>query len=361
MVSVAKKNISAPQSLVSKLFQPNPPLNGDPVTASSDRTTSTIEVDTNYKIGKLVSPRTFPDYVDVEETDQIEQSFQKDILWSLAGGVPLDDEDDIPLLGSWTAFMKNTTKKKTVQSLLKYLPANENPPEHGVCKDYLEYLLEIMGILDVREIYVHADEQVYARICQLIWKHSDKFQNIIPLMGGFHQLRVFQRILYKRHGVFGYQSWYADAGVIAEGSGEQAFKGQHYYRSMRIHKEGFDALSQVRISELTEQYTRLDADLLENLKTLRRNPDATIVESILSSASFQALYENFTKSSGPKCDMTLTYLKDVSLMLAIVSAVREGCLERHLQAERQFLKLIFAFDHVNYSRYNTYQHVLLVS
>ena len=57
--------------------------------------------------------------------------------------------------------------------------------------------------------------------------------------------------------------------------------------------------------------------------------------------------------------MTMQYMKDVSLMLAIVSAVRENNFEKHLQAERKLLELIFAFDHVNYARYNTYQHLFL--
>ena len=58
-----------------------------------------------------------------------------------------------------------------------------------------------------------------------------------------------------------------------------------------------------------------------------------------------------------RSQMSIQYLRDISVMLSIVSAVREGCIDRHLQAEREFLKL--AFDHVNYSRYNSYQHVLL--
>ena len=42
-----------------------------------------------------------------------------------------------------------------------------------------------------------------------------------------------------------------------------------------------------------------------------------------------------------------------------VSAVRTGNITQHLQAERQMLKIIFAFDHINYSRYNSFQHVFL--
>ena len=31
----------------------------------------------------------------------------------------------------------------------------------------------------------------------------------------------------------------------------------------------------------------------------------------------------------------------------------------HLQAERELLKIVFAFDHINYARYNSFQHMLL--
>ena len=52
--------------------------------------------------------------------------------------------------------------------------------------------------------------------------------------------------------------------------------------------------------------------------------------------------------------MTIAYIKDVSSLLALVSAVRE----LHLRAEREMMKHVFAFDHVNYSRYLSYQQRL---
>ena len=39
--------------------------------------------------------------------------------------------------------------------------------------------------------------------------------------------------------------------------------------------------------------------------------------------------------------------------------MREGNLYRHLEAERKFLPLFFAFDHVHYARYNSFQHIYL--
>ena len=66
-------------------------------------------------------------YKDKESTNLIDQCFAKDVLWSLAGGLP--SKDDLPLLGLWASFMKQTGEDVTTKSLLKYLPADESPPE----------------------------------------------------------------------------------------------------------------------------------------------------------------------------------------------------------------------------------------
>ena len=44
-------------------------------------------------------------------------------------------------------------------------------------------------------------------------------------MGKFHQLRVIQRLLHKRHFPKVYRKWYVDAKTFADGSIDQAFEG----------------------------------------------------------------------------------------------------------------------------------------
>ena len=51
--------------------------------------------------------------------------------------------------------------------------------------------------------------------------------------------------------------------------------------------------------------------------------------------------------------------KDVPAMLTIVSAVRKVDWKVYFSAEREIFKLIFAFNYINYSRRNIYQHVYL--
>ena len=60
--------------------------------------------------------------------------------------------------------------------------------------------------LELEYIFVHADEDVYARLAQIIWKHSDLYKKVILFMGGFHTLRVRQRLIYKRFGVLDFKA-----------------------------------------------------------------------------------------------------------------------------------------------------------
>ena len=53
--------------------------------------------------------------------------------------------------------------------------------------------------------------------------------------------------------------------------------------------------------------------------------------------------------------MVVKYLKDASSILAMIFAVRTGNITQQLQGERKMLKLIFAFDHIKFNRYNSFQ------
>ena len=67
----------------------------------------------------------------------------------------------------------------------------------------------------------------------------------------------------------------------------------------------------------------------------------------------------FADTSGKQACMMNQYIKDVSSMLGLILTVREQKFELHLAAERELLPRCFAFNHINYSRYLTFQHVIL--
>ena len=66
----------------------------------------------------------------------------------------------------------------------------------------------------------------------------------------------------------------------------------------------------------------------------------------------------FADTSGTQACLMNQYIKDVSSMLALIFTVEEQKFELHLAPERELLPKYFAFNHISYSRYLTFQHVI---
>ena len=90
--------------------------------------------------------------------------------------------------------------------------------------------------------------------------------------------------------------------------------------------------------------------MLYYLEELRRSRSNDVVEHILVIEEFSQFSSMLMSTMGYLSQMTMQYLKEISMMLAIASAVR-GDIFKHLQAEREMLKLVFAFDHVHYASF----------
>ena len=150
----------------------------------------------------------------------------REIIWAIAVGVEGENEEH--LIGSWTDFNRQVNEEIYVMKcLLEYLPTIPQPPEYSVCKKFLDDLLKVMRDLDLDHIFAHGDEQVYARLAHIIWKNPELHWNIVILMGGFYELRVRQKTIYKRDALRGYQKWLIDAKKIASGSSDAAVEGRH--------------------------------------------------------------------------------------------------------------------------------------
>ena len=192
----------------------------------------------------------------------------------------------------------------------------------------------MMKELDLEHLFAHADEQVYARLAHIIWKYPERYKNVAILMGGFHQLRVRQKTIHKRYARLLSKTRFVDAGVIAECSADMALEGRHYYRNMRLMKKSFNALIQHRIKSLTEDFTCVNNEPLDN-------PSLENVDLIISSNTFNDLYRIF-KTTGTQRQITVAYIKDVSPLLSLVRSVRDGNFNLHI-SERDS-KILFLFQ-----------------
>ena len=135
---------------------------------------------------------------------------------------------------SWQCFLSADFKGLRLTWDLKVgIPRIGNDQFQGLIKD-----------LEISHIWVHTYEMVYSKLYHIIWKNPDFYKCIVILICGFHQLRVKQRLVYKRSNCIDVKEWWTNAGVIALTSAAQAMEGHLYYRCMYLYKECFDVLVQ---------------------------------------------------------------------------------------------------------------------
>ena len=316
----------------------------------------------SYKIPKKMSPPPVPDYKDHIHSNLLHWTLKRDIAWvltsAIGGNLNPDTTQELEPIGSWTAFMKNVTHTETPKSHLEYLEVVPLPPGDNVCKWYMDILIEMADDLELDCIFAHADEAVNCKMVLIKWLHENKYDRIITLIGGFHTLLVKLKIMYKKYGALGFKDWWVDAGVVAEGSVDQASEGRHYYRSIRLHKQSFEALLRYRIVKHCD-ISLFNEDFKLALELLRCDPTPENLDRLMGLDMFNLLCDEMLTTSGTQSKMIVEYIHDVSALLSLISSVRELSIARHLQAERNFLPQLFAFGHVNYARYLTYQHVCL--
>ena len=123
---------------------------------------ATEEIDFgSYKISKKrKSIPSFPEYEDkYYNSDILDKSFQRDIAWALLNAVgndcvkklkPEANIDELMEVGSWTAFMKDTTSIGTTKCKLEYLPVVPFPPSDNIVKWYMDMIVQLACVCACR-------------------------------------------------------------------------------------------------------------------------------------------------------------------------------------------------------------------
>ena len=103
------------------------------------------------------------------------------------------------------------------------------------------------------------------------------------------------------------------ARATAEGSAAQAFECHHYARSVRLHKQSFEALEKHRMKSESAG-TKLDQNMRKVINKFRSNPCPKNLESHMSLPGFKDICSSLMQSEGTQAKMMVDYLKDASAM-----------------------------------------------
>ena len=116
--------------------------------------------------------------------------------------------------------------------------------------------------------FVVGDMPTYNIIVQLKEENPRLFIDIVPIIGAFHQQMSYIYAIYKRFKGSGMADALVAAGVVVEGSVDQALRGKHYRRGVRCIMLWREALMQKRLRDILEN-EELSEAVKENLDILR--------------------------------------------------------------------------------------------
>ena len=99
--------------------------------------------------------------------------------------------------------------------------------------------------------------------------------------------------------------------------------------------------------------------IMKKVKNIRLHPPPDPLNDLLSTSQWEEIKKNLLNTSGTMAKWILQYITDICALLSEITAFREKNIKLHLQAQRDLMPLLFAFNHQNYSRYITTHHVEL--
>ena len=166
-----------------------------------------------------------------------------------AGKRPLPVDQMIPSFFGFQALISPSVGKSMPYFFMTY----PDPPKKSVLNDVLVKAKSAIERKQMPFAVVVGDQPVYTLLVEIKSEHPDKFKQIIPFLGPFHTQCSMIYAIYKRHKGSELADVLVAAGVIAEGSVDQALKGKHYRRAFRCLMLMYEALMHMLLDRLHER------------------------------------------------------------------------------------------------------------
>ena len=269
------------------------------------------------------------------------------------GERPSVEDQNVP---SYSGF-QSCLLPSTVKSKPYYHVTYNEPPKKSVINDVMIKLVQAMEDNGMPFSFLVGDLPTYKLILELKTENSDRFVNITPVIGAFHQQMSYIYAIYKRFLGSGLSDLLISAGVIVEGSVDQALRGKHYRRGLRCIMLWREALIHERITMILN-HKPLSAETICHLNILRK----ALLETKASLASAYAHLENKEDIQmlvdgvfeAPNTDMGtywMSFIEMSDILLQNIHACHVRNFEEYLSSTRDMLAGMLAYNNHDYGKW----------
>ena len=206
----------------------------------------------------------------------------------------------------------------------------------------------------------------------IIWKSPDFYDDHIVIIGSFHLICAYLKMIGKKMNESRLADVLLEAGVITVGFINGVISGKNYSRAINCHKFMAKSLERLLLDRYLE--TRclkgLPGDLLQAINRINHIINEKTSENLHAAmqnkalATFLEKYSSFRqqvcgRSQGKTAQFGLVYMNHVLLAFSLLYAVKINDYYLCGACLSKIVNLFFSFDGQNYARYLCYFSLFL--
>ena len=272
----------------------------------------------------------------------------------VTGERPATTNQKVPGFAGFQALISAPVEKSKAYYFMTY----PEPPKKPVLNDVMMKIKKAIQRKSMPFAVVVGDQPVYTLLVEIKNEHPQEYEKVIPFLGPFHTQSCMIYAIYKRYKGSGIADVLVAAGVIAEGSVDQALRGKHYRRALRclslmyetlmhliLNKNlaglELDAFTKTQLAVLREPMSTSQECLASALEKLENDP---AIDSLICS-----MFQDLEVSD--MANYWIDFMSMVEILMMNVYAIHTCNWEEYLISLWEMMPWLVAYDQTNYARW----------
>ena len=291
-------------------------------------------------------------------TPHLDESSTRTFTWVLARHLA-SSQCLVQRVPGWGGFQQLACEPDLCPVTVGYLPPiPESPNDMKVIYTEITRTLEIMNELDLPFIFIEADQAIYTKVIDAMFKlehdGKDVFRKIVPRMGGFHIVMCMLKTINSLFKNFGFVQLLNSAGLGGMGTIKKCLQGGDVKEGIESYKKLFEALLRTKIEYMMNEGSfSINDELKQELNELINGINVEKVKTVQKLVNLG----QFPEAQGDMGKMMDIFLEMVNLLLNYIHFLRVGNFEGALEAIFEFLAYVFRLNRNKYAKDLSFHYV----
>ena len=234
----------------------------------------------------------------------------------------------------WSGYVSLLGTVPPRLTTIDYYPVIPYPiTDYSTVVETLRYAKEAGEEVGQDYHFVTYDLGVCLKAFPLIWNHPVKYEKHIVLIGTFHIVCAYLKMLAKKMKGSGFSDILIESGLMTSGSMVSVLSGKGYSRAMNCHKsllEGLERLLMLKFFTLEDDNMELMIEKAKQQVLIHKTKPNADLKTLVSNKDVSTLISGFTQFRqkvkdghlGVTARMWLSYMDHVWLILSLLHAVK---------------------------------------